>query len=408
MEKFNVPHRPADTGIVNELDTDAALRAIRGAVTPDVLAAMDDAGIEALRSRMVELRSATRHADVASAIDAVIDRCAADLRRRHSAPGSAFSAASIGLLAALSVVWGSVFLLVKQAVDRGMPTEWILLSRSAIGAAALWAVVSALDTRGRSTIDGSQPGMRDYAVVGLLSYVPFLLIVWGEHRVDTGIAGVINSSDPLWTAIILSIVAGRVTGSRNRWLGTFVGLAGVVGLIVVENGIVAHGAFTGYAAVVGSAALYAALGVFASLRMRGVSPYRVAAWGLTWATAFSVVPALATGGAPRITEALVADVVALGVGCSAFGYVLFYALVERAGAARAALVTYLMPIVALLWGVLILGERLSPLAVVAATVILTGIWLSERPDGSASPFEEKRGSELDGMPQAVERYDVAA
>ncbi|HEY2077288.1 MAG TPA: EamA family transporter [Streptosporangiaceae bacterium] len=274
------------------------------------------------------------------------------------------------LFAAMSVIWGIPYLLIKVA-DGGVAPAVLVLARVAIGAALLLPV--AISRRELAPLLSRWHWVALFALVEIIT--PWLLLSEAETRLSSSLSGLLIASVPILVAVI-----GRATGSQDRltavrWAGLLVGLGGVA-LLVAGGGT--HGQAGQVVEVLLVAVCYAigplvvarklsdlpSLGVTAaSLGFAAIVYAPIAA--LTWPSA---VPA------PKVLAALAA----LAVVCTAVAFLAFFALIAEAGPARATVITYVNPAVAVALGVLVLGERLTVTMGVAFVAILGGSVLATR------------------------------
>jgi drug/metabolite transporter (DMT)-like permease len=277
------------------------------------------------------------------------------------------------LFAAVSVVWGVPYFFIKVAVEAGVPPGFVAWSRVALAAALLLPLA-----RRRGALAGL--GGRWRAIVAYAACevaVPFLLIAVGEQHISSSLAAILIASMPLMVAL-LSVrfsPADRPTGLRLA--GLVVGFGGVVALLGVD---VAGrpGELLGAALVLVATLCYGTATIVVNCFLADLDPFGPIAASLGLATVALAPVALA--GLPREVppaDALGALAV-LGVVCTALGLVLFFRLVIEAGPSRAAVITYVNPLVAVVLGVLILDERLGLISVVGLLAILGGSWLATR------------------------------
>ena len=282
----------------------------------------------------------------------------------------------IVLLAALALIWGSSFMFIKIGV-RELDPSTLILGRLGTATLALALVVPFLIGRAE-TRAGLRAHWRALVVVGLLNTaLPFWLLSWGETRLDSGLASIIQASVPIFNALLAFgfFHEERVTG--GRLLGVAVGFVGVAVLIGAQP----HAKVVGALAVVGMALCYAAGGLLTRRHLAAARPH-VIALGTSAVAAVAVLPA-GIAQAPHSMPAAktIGAVVTLGLLCTAAAYLLFFTLVVRAGAGYAALVTYLVPPVALVYGAVFLDEGVGISALAGLMLILAGVTLGTRRPG---------------------------
>jgi drug/metabolite transporter (DMT)-like permease len=285
------------------------------------------------------------------------------------------SARHIGLLAALSAIWGGSYLLIKYALE-DFSAPMIVWARTAIAALVL-AVVLRGAVRGALADMRRRPGWA--ALLGFVAVAaPFSLITFGEHEVPSGLTAVLISPAALFVALFAPFIDPSERIDRRQGLGMVIGLIGVAIVVGVES-ISTLGQFLGALAMVGAAACYA-LGGFVVKRHYGrLTSIQASFVSISAASLWTLPAAAAT--APTETPGLgaVAAVVALGVIATALAFVIFYTLIAEVGAGRASLVSYLAPGVALFYGAMFLDEAITPAAIAGLVLILGGVALASGP-----------------------------
>jgi drug/metabolite transporter (DMT)-like permease len=278
-------------------------------------------------------------------------------------------------LAGLALIWGASFLLIKVAVHDMSPTV-LLLIRSVSGLVALVVIVKVM---GRPLLgDGWKTRLGSFAIMAITNaIIPWVAIAWGEERISSGLASILNSTTTLWTAVIIFWAMPGERPTRVGYLGVLLGFAGVVILVLPD--ILAHGVsgnLLGAMAVLVAALSYAANAIYQRRKMRNVSVFDVSIGQLA-ATVIFAIP-LAVPSLPHVHVALssLAAVIGLGAGATGIAYLLYYYVMNALGAVRAAGVTLLVPITAVFWGVVLLHESLSWAIIIGMAVILAGTVLT--------------------------------
>ena len=274
------------------------------------------------------------------------------------------------MLIVLSLIWGSSFMFIKVA-DRELDPATLILGRIALAALAL-AIYVGLSLGGRSALAELRAHWGPLVVVGLLNTaIPFWLLSWGETRIDSGLASIIQASVPIFTVLLAFgfFHDQRVTGSRL--VGVAVGFVGVALLVGAQP----EGKILGALAVVAMAVCYAAGGLLIRAHLAAVRP-PVVALGTSAVAAIAVLPA----GVARAPDHVpgwgtIASVVVLGILGTAVAYILFFTIIAGAGAAYGSFVTYLVPPVALAYGAIFLDESIGGAAIAGLVLILGGVAL---------------------------------
>jgi drug/metabolite transporter (DMT)-like permease len=252
----------------------------------------------------------------------------------------------------------------------------LLLLRSASGCIALAAIVLAM---GRPLLGkGWRSRVGSFAIMAITNaIVPWIAIAWGEQRISSGLASILNSTTTLWTAVLIFWVIPTERPSGVNYVGVLLGFAGVVILVLPD--LSTHGVtgnFFGAMAVVVASLSYAVNAIYQRRKMRDVSVFEVSL-GQLILTVLLAIP-LAAPTLPRVHIALdsMAAVIALGAAGTGVAYLLYYYVMNKLGAVRAAGVTLLVPVTAVFWGVLLAHETINLTIVAGMIVILVGIVLT--------------------------------
>jgi drug/metabolite transporter (DMT)-like permease len=274
----------------------------------------------------------------------------------------------------LGLIWGGSFLAIKIVVQDMSPTV-LLLFRSISGFVALAVIVLAM----RRPLFGAgwRGRLVGFAIMAVTNAViPWVAIGWGEERISSGLASILNSTTTLWTAVLIYWVVPTERPSFINYMGVIVGFAGVVVLVYPE--LAAHGIsgdVLGALAVVVASLSYAINALYQRRKMRDVSIFEISLGQLAAGVLFAIP--LAAPSLPYVhfhALSLVA-VIALGVVGTGFAYTLYYYVMNTLGAVRAAGVTYVVPVTAVFWGALLLHEEVNATVIAGMIVILAGILL---------------------------------
>ncbi|AYO85518.1 DMT family transporter [Methylobacterium brachiatum] len=285
----------------------------------------------------------------------------------------AMSAPEWAMLLGLSILWGGSFFFTGLALA-GLPPLTLVVLRVGLAALILNLILPLTGTR--------LPGTRDiwaaFLGMGLLNNVlPFSLIVWGQTHIASGLAAILNATTPLFTVIVAHLLTPDERMTGNRLAGVLVGLGGVA-VMVGPAAIAGSGAgFLAQLAVLGAALSYAGAGVFGRrFKRMGVPPLAVATGQVT-ASALVLLPAALTIDHPWTLPMPGAPVWGAVFGIAtlstALAYVLYFRILARAGATNLSLVTFLIPVSAILLGALVLGERLEKRHYLGMTLIGGGL-----------------------------------
>lgn len=263
------------------------------------------------------------------------------------------------LLVALSVLWGGSFFFVGVAVAE-LPTFIIVALRVLLAAAALMLF---LRFAGIAVPSGAE-AWRAFLAMGLLNnVVPFSLIVWGQAHIASGLASILNATTPLFTVLVAHWLTADEKLTPSRAAGIAIGFAGVV-LMIGPAALRGLGAdLMAQLACLAAALSYAFAGVYGRrFRRLGVAPLQTA-FGQVAASSLVLVPLALVVDRPWTLPmpgaATSAAVIGLAVLSTALAYGLYFRILARAGATNVLLVTFLVPVSAILLGALVLGERLQ-------------------------------------------------
>jgi drug/metabolite transporter (DMT)-like permease len=274
------------------------------------------------------------------------------------------------LLCALALIWGSSFMFIKLAV-RDMAPATLVLGRVGLAAIAL-AVIVPLRLGRDVTRAELRAHWRWLIVVGLLNTaLPFWLLSWGETRIDSGLASIIQASVPIFVAVFAFAFFHEQRVGGLQLVGIAIGFVGVALLVGAQP----EAKILGALAVVGMAACYGLSGLLTRRHLGEARPQAVAL-----ATAAVAAVALVPAGVAQAPSDVpgwkaIASVAFLGLVGTALAYLLFFTLIANAGAAYASLVTYLVPPIALFYGAMFLGERFGAAALGGLALILGGVAL---------------------------------
>jgi drug/metabolite transporter (DMT)-like permease len=274
------------------------------------------------------------------------------------------------LFAAMSVIWGIPYLLIKVA-DGGVAVPVLVLARVGIGAALLLPMAL---RRGR--LGMLLPHWRwlvAFAAVEIIT--PWLLLSEAERRLPSSTTGLLVASVP-----IVVVVLGRLTGGTDRltavrWAGLLAGLGGVA---LLAGPTAAGGDLLSVAEVLLVAVCYATGPLIASRKLGDLPPLEMTAVCLAFAAVVYAPLAALTWPSAMPSAQVLAALAALAVVCTAAAFPLFFQLIAEVGPARASVITYVNPAVAVALGVAVLGEQFTPAMAGAFALILGGSVLATR------------------------------
>jgi drug/metabolite transporter (DMT)-like permease len=308
-----------------------------------------------------------------------------------------------GMLLALSVLWGGSFFFASVMLE-ALPPFTIVVLRVSLAAVILNVVRSALGLR--MPRDG---GTRlAFLGMGLINnVVPFCLIVWGQTQIPSGLAAILNATTPLSAVIVAHFCTSDEKMTGNRLLGVIVGLLGVITIIGPEALQSLNVNVVAQFAVLAAAVSYAFAGVYGRrFKQMGIASM-VTATGQTTASTLMLLPvALIVDHPwtlPMPSLSVWGAVLGMASLSTALGYVLYFRLLASAGATNLLLVTFLIPVSAVMLGSLVLGERLGATHCLGMALIGAGLAaidgrLMALVRGRACPAPGCRNNKSHGMP----------
>jgi drug/metabolite transporter (DMT)-like permease len=280
------------------------------------------------------------------------------------------------LFAAMSVLWGIPYLLIKVAVDELAPPTLVFL-RCAIGALVLLPYAAA---RGHlRPLRGAVGPLVAFTLLELT--IPWLLLADAERRLSSSVTGLLVAAVPLVAAVASRLVGEQDRLDRTRLAGLLVGLSGVAVLLGLEVRGDAWAAVEVGLVVLG----YGTAPLLASRRLSHVSGLGVTAAALTL-TSLVYLPFAAVNLPAQVPSGkVVLSVAVLALACTVVAFLVFFALIKEVGPNRALVITFVNPAVAVALGVLLLDEPFTLGTAVGFPLILGGCLLATRRSTSTAP-----------------------
>ena len=288
---------------------------------------------------------------------------------------------------ALSLIWGSSFLWIKIAVQEVGPFRLVAF-RLLFGVIGL--LIAGRLTRQPLRISRKQ--LPAYLVLALVNTaLPFTLISWGETRIDSGMASVLNGTVPLFTLVIAHFWLQDERINLPRTLGLLIGFGGVAILVGQDFDLsrMLEGSALGQLAVLAASASYATGLTLTRKRFRGQPPVAQATLVVLLSDLMLWVFALGFESPLRLPSLSLTWIALLWLGFLGTGlaYLLYFYLINEWGSTRTSVVTYTMPVIGVILGVVFLGETLSLSLILGVGLVLTGIgfvnWRPRRAERAA-------------------------
>ncbi len=284
---------------------------------------------------------------------------------------------------ALGLIWGSSYLFIRIAVE-AMHPFFVVFIRVGIAAVGLFLVSMVL----RKRIPTDWKTLGALIIIGIGNVVmPYNLITWGEQTVDSGITAVLQATTALFALVVAHFAFQDERINRRKVAGLLIGFVGIVILASRSwaDGTIEESSFLGQMAIVLSSLFYAIFTSYSrKLIQQDLEPIVLAAFTMLVAT---VVEGFLIWGLPDVPNVLPAGVafdglmavLILGVFNTFLAYILFYDIVKDLGAARAGMVTYVLPPVGLFLGVVFLNEVLDLQIILGSLLIFSGIGIANLP-----------------------------
>lgn len=278
------------------------------------------------------------------------------------------------LLLLLAAMWGPSFLFIKVAVAE-IPPLTLVLGRVGMAAVILYLLL----WWQRQSLPRQWTTWKHLAVMALIhNAIPFFLFSWGEQYIDSALAAILNGTTPIFTILLahyLTVDDQLTTAKVSGVLLGLVGLAFLIGPTLLDG---VQATTWGVLALAVAAVFYAVAIVYSRNHLRGLPPLVAPTGQLLLATLYLLPLALWVDrpfALPMPSVAAAASLLALAVLGTAVAFVVYYRLVETADASYVAMVTYLIPVIGVILGVLVLNERLFWYTYVGFGLILAGVML---------------------------------
>ncbi len=277
------------------------------------------------------------------------------------------------MLIVLSAIWGGSFYFFAVIIKE-LPVFTIVFFRVFLASVALWAFL--LLTRQAVSITSTM--WKNFFLMGIFNNViPFCLIVWGETKVAPGLAAVLNATTPFFSVIVAHLSTQNEKLTWNRMAGALVGLSGVAALVGMDAIKNLGSDLIFQLAIVGASISYGISTIFGR-RLAGIPPL-VSSASQTAASSLMLLPLMLMIDQPQHLNMpstnVLFSLITLALLCTAAAYVIFFNIVKRAGMTNVTLVTFLVPVSAMMLGALFLNEQISTRHFLGMAVIGVGLAL---------------------------------
>lgn len=280
-----------------------------------------------------------------------------------------------GALLLLGAIWGASFLFIGVAVPDFGPLMLMFLR---VLIAGLILLAAALLTGRPGDVRATlrlRENWRKYLVIGLFSSaLPFTLIAFSELSLTVSLASILNSTTPLFTALIAALWGSERLTGRKVW-GVLLGVIGVAVLVGGAPLALDQGTLVAVLASLSAALCYGIGTVYASKHVTGLPAVYASTAQLLSAAVILAVPALLSVPATRPSTTAIAALAALIVLSTSFAYLLYFFLLKNVGPTRTNSVTFIVPVFGSIWAILALDESFSPTMLLGMAIILVSVAL---------------------------------
>ncbi|WAC29491.1 DMT family transporter [Ancylobacter sp. SL191] len=277
-----------------------------------------------------------------------------------------------GALVLLSLIWGGSFFFGKIAIAE-IPPLTMVFARVTIGAGALYFIARLAGVR----LPLTRRLMAEFALLALIAnIIPFGLIAWSQQHIPSGLSSILNAATPLFTVLVAQAFTRDEKFTAGKLVGVSLGFAGVA----VMMGPALLGQLGGHnlaaqLAAIGATVSYGFASVYGR-RFRALPPLGVAMTQLAFSS-LMLLPVIAVLDAPWQlpvpSPKVLGALAGLGVLSTGIAYILYFRILARNGATNISLVTFLVPVSAILLGALVLGEALEPREFAGFAIIALGL-----------------------------------
>ena len=278
--------------------------------------------------------------------------------------------ADLGRLLLLAAIWGASYLFMRIAVPH-VGAEWMVEGRTLAGGLVMAAVLAL--TR---TSPARARHWRGYLVLGALAVaLPFWLIGTAVKTIDASTAAILNATSPIFSAIVAAFwIRERLT--LEKVAGIALSMAGIAILVGWTPRPMTGAELLACSLSLAACACYGAASVYTKVRLKDAPPAALSTASCLVGAAVMAPFTPWAGLAAPVPASAWAAILVLGIVCTGFAFILYYRLIADLGPVRATTVTLLIPVFGILWGVLFLGEPLTPGRIAGAATVLLGCALA--------------------------------
>lgn len=257
---------------------------------------------------------------------------------------------------------------------RSFPPNTLVFLRMALAVPPMLLILKYMDHR-LPTDAGNWA--RLFILGAINAALPFILFFWGQTRIESGLASVLNATTPLWGVVTAHFLTRDEKATAARVAGVLLGLVGIIIMVGTEALQGITGSVLAQIACLLATLLYALAAVYGKTLSQSTMTPLVIATGQVITAAILMLPVMLVVDRPWLLPTAGLDAwagaIGLAIPSTAIAYFFYFRLIDRAGASNAMLVAFIMPVVAIILGVIALGETIEPKKVAGAALIALGL-----------------------------------
>ncbi|MFG6496324.1 DMT family transporter [Fictibacillus sp. UD] len=276
----------------------------------------------------------------------------------------------------LSLIWGMSFLFIKVLLSVFDPWQ-IVFIRCLLGI----LTILPLFLLSKQIVNLGSIPVKKLAFVGVLNAgIPWGLIAWSETFLDSGYTAILNATTPIWTTM-MGVFFFSIKLQWRQWIGVMIGFVGIIFLMDIDApGLAKNQLILGIVLMLIATSCYGYSSQYTKKHLQGTTVWITASTTLLAGLLLSTIMMGFTGGwhlpDHAFDQKVVLSLIGLGVFGSGIAYLLYYYMISAGSAEFATLVTYLVPVSAVIWGSVLLNEKIHPIAFLGLILIFTGVYLT--------------------------------
>ena len=283
------------------------------------------------------------------------------------------STADWGIIMLLSLLWGGAFFLIELGL-RGFPPNTLVFLRMALAVPPMLLALKIMGYR----LPTDAKSWRQLFILGAINAAfPFILFFWGQTRIDSGLASILNATTPLWGVVAAHFLTRDERATPARVVGVVLGIAGIVVMVGTDALEGMSGSVLAQLACLGATLLYALAAIYGRTLSQSTMTPLVIATGQVMTAAIIMLPVMIVVDRPWLLPTAGWDAwagaIGLAIPSTAIAYFYYFKLIDRAGASNAMLVAFIMPVIAIILGFVALGETVEPKEIGGAVLIALGL-----------------------------------